>query len=126
MQKYKKALTFLELLIVISSIIILTMISVPEYPRQRPSARQKSCYSNMRVLMGAVEMYNMDHSIMMKELDQKKLISEKYLKGPELTCPESYEKGTYSGTKLDDVGEVICSYHGGLITEGKYDKEHRY
>ena len=35
----------------------------------RRSARDKACFSNIRVIEGAVEMYNMDVSTMMEELN---------------------------------------------------------
>ena len=61
-------------------IIINVFSSLPGKKFVHTPARQKACYSNIRVLTGAVEMYNMDHSIMMKELDFNTLIQEHYLK----------------------------------------------
>lgn len=53
-------------------------------------AREKACYANMRVLLGAVEMYNMDHSVMMDFLNPKNASSlhrDGYLKTPINECP---------------------------------------
>ncbi|MBQ2592414.1 MAG: hypothetical protein II567_03940 [Candidatus Riflebacteria bacterium] len=73
------------------------------------NARQKACFSNIRVLQGAVEMYNMDHSVMMEELDIPTLIKEKYLKEepskPELDCYY------INSSNLSKDGFVICSRH---------------
>ena len=76
----------------------------------RRSARDKACFSNQRVIQGAVEMYNMDVPTMMHQLDLKILIEEKYLKSepskPETTCEY---------TNVGDLaanGFVICKYHG--------------
>ena len=93
------------------------------YKPYRPSARQKACFSNIRVIQGAVEMYNMDNDTMMKELNIDDLIKGHYLKEkpyhPETSC--KYEnKG-----ELDDDGFVFCTYHGdieGLIS-CNYDKD---
>ncbi len=94
------------------------------YRRGGGNARIKSCYSNIRVLQGAVEMYNMDVNTMMSSLNQSILIEMHYIKAnSELVCPETSKHGTYSGEHLTDDGEIICSYHGGLIAEGQYDKE---
>ena len=88
------------------------------------SARNKTCYSNIRILQGAVEMYNMDSKTMMTTLDQSILIKEGYLKSQkDIKCPEYSIEATYSGEHLMDDGEIICSYHGGLITKGPYDKK---
>ncbi|MBI3038455.1 VWA domain-containing protein, partial [bacterium] len=36
---------------------------VPNFKKAREQARGKACCANMRVILGAVEMYNMDHSV---------------------------------------------------------------
>ena len=122
--KNRKGFTLIELMIVIAIIGILAAMAIPNFKKARASARQKACYSNMRVIQGAVEMYNMDVSTMMSTLDQNTLISGKYIKATSpLICPETSKGGSYSGTDLCDNGEIICSYHGGLITQGSYDTE---
>lgn len=77
---------------------------------RRPSARPKACHSNVRVIQGAVEMYNMDVATMMHQLDLKILIEEKYLKSepskPETSC-EYKNVGDLAAN-----GFVICKYHG--------------
>ena len=81
-----------------------------------PITKYKSCMSNIRVLMGAVEMYNMDNSVMMDDItedDLKKLYEEKYLKQT-MFYPEC--KYLASG-KLSSDGEIYCKYHGGLDRE---------
>lgn len=85
------------------------------FPRRRShgDGREKACYANMRVLLGAIEMYNMDSAVMQKTLDEpfiKKLTSAQYLKGgiskPEPGC--SY----ISTGDLTDTGRVRCVIHG--------------
>jgi hypothetical protein len=84
----------------------------------------KACYSNIRVLQGAVEMYNMDVETMMTTLDQSILMERKYIKSSyELVCPERSKGGTYHGDHLTDDGEIICTYHGGLIAKGPYEAD---
>ena len=84
----------------------------------RVEARYKACMSNTRVLQGAVEMYNMDHSTQMDDIDEesvKILVKEKYLKAvPEGTEPNC--RYTVSN-KLSENGIIYCKYHGGVDTE---------
>ncbi len=70
----------------------------------------KACAANRRVLMAAIECYNMDHAAMMSSLDMNALVSGKYLKEP-LKCPEG---GTYvsSGDLTGPRAGVACSKHG--------------
>ena len=75
-----------------------------------PFARDKACLSNIRVIQGAVEMYNMDVATMMRTLDMDILIEGNYLKEepshPEISCE-------YSNVgDLGSYGFVICKYHG--------------
>ncbi len=122
--KNRKGFTLIELMIVIAIIGILAAMAIPNFKKARASARQKACYSNLRVIQGAVEMYNMDVSTMMTTLDQSTLIKGKYIKSAApLICPETSKNGSYSGTDLTENGEIVCSYHGGLIARGSYDDE---
>jgi len=63
------------------------------------------CFTNLRMLTAAIEMYTMDKETPVKILDQKQLIADHYLNS-ELTCPN---QGVYS---LLPDGEVSCSSHG--------------
>ncbi len=86
--------------------------------KSRFSARYKSCLSNIRILQGTVEMYNMDHSTQMDDIDEESmqiLVKENYLKsipqGTESSC-----KYTVSN-KLSENGVIYCEYHGGADIE---------
>ena len=109
-------------------VIALILFGPRPYYRKciRSSGRQKACYSNIRVLQGAVEMYNMDVEPMMTSLNQGVLREGRYLKADsDLKCPETSKGATYSGDDLTEKGEIICSYHGGLIAEGPFDDENK-
>lgn len=43
-------------------------------------SREKSCFTNQRVIYGAIEMYNMDNEKLMTSIDFSKLLEGKYLK----------------------------------------------
>ncbi|HNV69237.1 MAG TPA: zinc ribbon domain-containing protein, partial [Candidatus Ozemobacteraceae bacterium] len=81
----------------------------------RCSARVKHCYSNMRVLLGAIEMYNMDNAVMLDSLQDADgsagglLLQRQYLKSP-ITKPTV--KCAYSGTNLTKNGRISCAFHG--------------
>ena len=75
----------------------------------------KSCFNNQRVLMGAIEMYNMDHeaemidSMVDPDAIMRKLISEGYSKAS-LIC---YQNGIYrSYGRFQDGGIIFCDLHG--------------
>jgi len=74
----------LLVLLILTSVRITTRVSFSP-------AREKSCYANMRVVLGAVEMYNMDNSIFLEEVGTgtvEWLRSLSYLKAAVL-CPDT-------------------------------------
>lgn len=86
----------------------------------REGYRQKACYANMRVIQGAVEMYNMDHGTEQKQMcdhlvdadvtsPDGLLVRGGYLKRPITRYePDCY----YSGQGLSKDGKIVCSRHG--------------
>lgn len=66
------------------------------------------CHANLRVIQGAVEMYNMDNSTMMDTLDIEKLVAKSYLK----TKPSCHSGQQYYGKNLTGRGLVRCPAHG--------------
>lgn len=88
-------------------------LAIPNFRKARQQARQKACFANQRVLMGAIEMYNMDHDTMITTIDENtmRLLEEgSYLKGK----MQMAEKDCYFGATgpLDKNGVVICAIHG--------------
>ena len=100
-------------------IIINVLTSLPEKKFAHTPSRQKACFSNIRVFTGAVEMYNMNHNIMMKKLDFNSLIQENYLKG-NFSLPEKECEYLTEGD-LSENGYIYCKIHGDL--EGRKEKE---
>lgn len=91
---------------------ILAAIAIPNFRMARDKARLKACYSNQRVLTGAVEMYNMDNEKMLLGLNEeiiKILADEKYVR----SAPKCPDGGRYiSEGDLSSSGKIKCSKHG--------------
>lgn len=88
-------------------------IAVPNFRKAREQAREKACYANMRVLLGAVEMYNMDHSTFASQLDgqvMSNLYQGGYLKS-KITAPET-ACAYYNNGDLAKNGIIMCALHG--------------
>ena len=119
MEKKKKksyiSIFFTTILIYVISLIVF----LPPFRKGGGRSHQKACYSNLRVIQGALEMYNMDHEEMMTDLDMRILIDAKYLK-EEPRKPEK-ECRYYSQGNLTEDGEICCDFHGGLIAEANSD-----
>ena len=95
---------------IIIIIIIFKVITMPSFRTcdRGNYSRQKACYSNIRVIQGAVEMYNMDTTPMMDDLNMTTLIKGGYIRG-EIKCPEPQIKVKYTNIgKLSNTGEVSC------------------
>ncbi len=122
-----KKISCIQIFIIGGILLILISALIPNYNRnwQPPSdRRRKACYSNIRIIQGAVEMYNMDSSEMMNALDMNKLQESHYLKENPIVPDEPCE---YYGNNLDNDGSVYCYIHGDLQgttaeKEGLYDK----
>ena len=122
----RKGFTLIELMIVIAIIGILAAMAMPNFKTSRWQARQKACYSNIRVIQGAVEMYNMDSPTMIGTgfNSDTVLVSGGYLK-PGVKCPEM-NSWTYkdNGKALDNDGEVCCGVSGTGGTLSDMGKNH--
>lgn len=115
---HKQGKTFLNILVIIIFLVVgIFYIFVNARPIRSshggPLVREKACYANMRVLLGAVEMYNMDNDVMIKHMDNKAislLVKGKYLR-------KDPQKPTSSCEYLDDGdltngGLIRCREHG--------------
>ncbi len=124
-QNKKSRFSILLLIFYIFGVVLFFFGSLPSFSSRKLSnysTRQKACYSNIRVIQGAVEMYNTDSKELMNNLDIDNLIKGHNLKEepskPETSC-------NYTGNDLNDLGSVYCTYHGDLqgATEGQFGKD---
>ena len=101
-----------KFLIIYAFIGLLAVLATPNFiEAKRPSARDKACLSNLRILQGAIEMYNMDNKTMIQELTEETMTTalKGYLKPlgkPDSNC-DYKSKGD-----LSNDGIVYCVYHG--------------
>ena len=99
-------------MLAVAGVGVVAAMAIPNFKKARDSARQKACFSNIRVLTGAMEMYNMDHNTMMHTLDIDALVKGGYLKSaptsPEPDC-EYYSEGD-----LTEDGVICCKRHGNI------------
>ena len=86
------------------------------------SSEDKECWKNIRTLEGAVEMYNIDHSTMMEELDIDTLIKEKYYDSKDqqrVCCYKNFGK-------LSEYYIIYCSIHGNSLFQEDYSNKNEY
>jgi hypothetical protein len=111
-----------------------------QHSLQASTQRQNACAANMRVIQGAVEMYNLDHGVSPLPIDSGKLlgilVSENYLKSFVLCPGPKYTFGTTRGPsgimevwfpeaffvedpaftspeyRINALENVFCTFHG--------------
>ncbi len=107
-------MTFVLALILFGEMVVLTSMSRPYVTKHYPWSKTELCFSNIRELMIAVEMYNTDRmdkkGDLMSKLDIDKLIKSKYLKEKPI-LPETDCLYLSDGDLFDD-GKVYCKLHG--------------
>lgn len=114
-----------------AALLLLLVLAVAPVAASRESARHKACAANQRVLVGAIEMYNMDKPAPLKVINPSTLsmlVKEQYLKSP-LTPPDP--GCSYSGKDLDkDLSnpdslheKISCAFHGRLSDIQKLSEE---
>ncbi|MFZ2961139.1 MAG: hypothetical protein WA705_30030 [Candidatus Ozemobacteraceae bacterium] len=87
------------------------------------AASQAACHANMRMLQGAVEMYNMDNGVSLKALDasgMKLLLDKKYLRVPPRPPLPSCKYNSQGD--LSTGGHIRCIVHGALDEQNQYNQ----
>lgn len=87
---------------------------------KRDEARARACLANMRVMAGSIEIYNVDHSEMLKKpdfsmfLEGGVMIKENLLKQP-IRLPDDQCSYSFIGDFSDpDTAVISCSAHGSV------------
>lgn len=101
---------------------VMMNMAVPNIHHARASARLKACFSNQRVIQGAVEMYNIDNKDN-KILIETALPGNAYADVEELLIENGYLKDnihlyepdcSYGFIDINASGTVFCKKHGSL------------
>jgi competence protein ComGC len=101
---------------------VMAAIAVPNFSKARNKAQTKACIANMRVLEGALEMYDMDGGKIeagpVEGSLAEKLVSEHYIKA----LPQCKAGGKYSLVEdSQGIRYIKCSVHG-TIDQAKENK----
>lgn len=105
MLRNQKGFTLMELMIVIVIIGVLAAIGVPAYNSYVAKAKKTVCFTNLRVLNTAAQMYKMEEGAAPADIAALAAYMD-VTDYDSLKCPTS---GTYSITG----GVPTCSEHGG-------------
>lgn len=118
----KKIISIISSIIIIAIIAIVIIINnIPSFHSPKPFPKTRICFSNIRVILGAVEMYNLDHSEMMQSLDLDKLYKNGYLKSE--IIPSTKKCKYLSEGDLTGDGYVYCEEHGDVEQKYKITQE---
>ena len=115
--------TLIQALILTCITTFIVILAYNPGKTSRAVPRQKACFSNLRIIAGAVEEYNMDNDIKITELNDstfKILLNTNYLKSKPIP-PEQTKCFYTSEGDISKSGYIYCKYHGDL--EGKKDCE---
>lgn len=126
----KTGFTLWELAVVILLVWLFATL-VPSHPfrNSHPHYTElKACFSNQRVLIGAIEMYNLDHVNMLdtafpgREFDDiiKLLNDGHYLKG-DLTSKDNI--CSYGFIDLKGNGNTFCVTHGAIDPKNTFESD---
>ena len=115
-KKPRKFSTILfETVIVFIVVFVLTCMAAPSHPALKSSMRQKACYSNIRLLAGAIEIYNKEHKEFIDEFNEKtlKLLYEgECLRGDIRLYTPRCKYISKGSLKENGGGFIYCEYHG--------------
>ena len=105
----KNIITCIVIYCCINVFSVYTNFGVMCIKRDREGATRRACWSNIRIIAGAVDFYNMDNSVMMESLDLKALYDGGYL-GEEFSFPS--DRCYYTSIdNLTNNGFVCCTEH---------------
>lgn len=116
LRTHNRGFTLVELMIVITIIVILVSILIPNFIRARSRSQLSVCTSNLKNIASGVEMYSTDHEGRYPaQLDK---LTPNYLKAIP-TCPvagsDSYSS-SFSSSTAPDTYEIYCegNFHLGF------------
>ncbi len=104
----------IDTIIVTAIFLFLTNLMEPHYKPLRPDRIKNDCFSNIRVLYSAVELYNLDHETKINNLNEQTLnilLENQYIKNlPDPFIPKC--KYVSKNDLASDSGIIYCEAHG--------------
>ncbi len=114
MKNFKKAFSFVELILVIVILGLVAAVFVPAMTKIRKDAREKAIETNVVVLIDAGKRYNIEKNT--KSVDYKTLLDANYIKDIKSISGESYDK-----IKIDiSGGKITVETPLGDVIEKEY------
>ncbi len=112
-----KGFTFVELLILLVILFLLTAMDIPNYKRggEDRFGYKRKCFFNILKIDGAIEEYASATKEIIKEFDdeiQIKLVKNEYLKEEDLVCSRKRGKYHSFGDLDSSDGFIYCIEHG--------------
>ena len=111
MKKKSYISIFFKAIVIYVVTFCIVYLVTPNFNRRRPPIRERLCKSNIKVILGAVEMYNIDSSSKMDVLNIDNLLKGRYLK--EVPVPPEDSCNYLSSGELSEDGRIYCQYHKG-------------
>jgi hypothetical protein len=114
-----RVITGASIILSITAVLFFVNENIPRFGSPRSNRYQKQCFSNQRVLLGAIEIYNMEHTNLISNYNPDVLallIKDKCLKeNPLRDCECEY---LVEGDLTRD-GYIYCVNHGSANGEKK-------
>lgn len=111
------SISFFDVVIAAIFLFLAAAIIIPNFRKARCyQSRERACNANVRLILGAVEMYNMDNTTMLRSIRTAdcmkggRLVEGRYLKGPVSLADKDCD--FYNFNDLSDHGFVYCKKHG--------------
>ncbi len=100
--------------------ILFELQFVPHFRKDAVYSSEEICHKNARMILNAIEKYDMNHNASMDELDMDLLYKEKCLSENSLKPVKDVKECHYTHRLIDDMGNHIisCSVHS-----SEYEKE---
>jgi prepilin-type N-terminal cleavage/methylation domain-containing protein len=88
LNKNRKGMTLVEILITASIIVLIATMLIPSFVLARKKTRRAICLNNLRILQGVGERYCIDEKVSdLLEITQDDLLNSEYIK-EKAKCPE--------------------------------------
>ena len=109
--KKTQGFTLVEIMIVVAIIGILAAIAVPNFVKNRNESQRRTCISNMRQIVTALENWKSDLDNSGSPANTDIFGSDKYI-AVEPKCPSTKASYTFSAGSDTEPASATCSFTG--------------